>query len=66
VLTGRRVVRVEGRGEDAGFHLFTADGEELGTRTLIAATGSFARPHRPRFPNQDAFRSRILHAADYR
>ena len=35
-------------------------------RTLIAATGSFARPHQPRFPGQEAFRGKILHAAEYR
>ena len=43
-----------------------ADGGEHRARTLIAATGSFARPHRPRFPGQGAFRGRILHAAEYR
>ena len=32
----------------------------------VAATGSFSKPHRPRFPNQGAFRGRILHAAEYR
>ena len=62
VLAGKRVLRAE---RDAGFRLLTEDGGEHRARTLIAATGSFARPHRPRFPGQGAFRGRILHAAEY-
>jgi putative flavoprotein involved in K+ transport len=64
VLTGERVLRAERAG--AGFRMLTAAGGEYQARTLIAATGSFARPHRPRFPGQEAFRGRILHAAEYR
>lgn len=64
VLTGRRVARAERAG--AGFRLLTDDGGEHRARTLIAATGSFAKPHRPRFPGQEAFGGRVLHAADYR
>jgi putative flavoprotein involved in K+ transport len=65
VLAGKRVLRAE-RDAGAGFRLLTDDGGEHRTRTLIAATGSFAKPHSPRFPGQDAFRGRILHAAEYR
>jgi putative flavoprotein involved in K+ transport len=65
VLAGKRVLRAE-RDAGAGFRLLTEDGGEYRSRTLIAATGSFARPHRPRFPGQGAFRGRILHAAEYR
>jgi putative flavoprotein involved in K+ transport len=64
VSTGERVLRAERAG--AGFRVLTAAGGEYQARTLIAATGSFARPHRPRFPGQGAFRGRILHAAEYR
>jgi putative flavoprotein involved in K+ transport len=64
VLTGERVLRAERAG--AGFRVLKAGGGEYRARTLIAATGSFARPHRPRFPGQEAFRGRILHAAEYR
>jgi putative flavoprotein involved in K+ transport len=65
VLAGKCVLRAE-RDAGAGFRLLTDDGGEYRARTLIAATGSFARPHRPRFPSQEAFRGRILHAAEYR
>jgi putative flavoprotein involved in K+ transport len=69
VLAGKRVLRAErdgGREAGGGFRLLTDDGGEHRARTLIAATGSFARPHRPRFPGQEAFRGKILHAAEYR
>jgi putative flavoprotein involved in K+ transport len=69
VLAGKRVLRAErdaGRPAGVGFRLLTDDGGEHRARTLIAATGSFARPHRPRFPGQEAFRGRILHVAEYR
>jgi putative flavoprotein involved in K+ transport len=65
VLAGKRVLRAE-RSAGAGFRLLTDDGGEYLPRTLISATGSFARPHRPRFPGQEAFRGRILHVAEYR
>jgi putative flavoprotein involved in K+ transport len=64
VSTGERVLRAERAG--AGFRVLTAGGGEYRARTLIAATGSFAKPHRPRFPGQEAFRGRILHVAEYR
>jgi putative flavoprotein involved in K+ transport len=64
VSTGERVLHAERAG--AGFRVLTASGGEYRARTLIAATGSFSKPHRPRFPSQGAFRGRILHAAEYR
>ena len=69
VLAGKRVLRAErdaGRSAGGGFRLLTDDGGEHRALTLIAATGSFARPHRPRFRGQEAFRGRLLHAAEYR
>jgi putative flavoprotein involved in K+ transport len=65
VLAGKRVLRAE-RAAGGGFRLLTDDGGEYRARTLIAATGSFARPHQPRFPGQEAFRGKIFHAAEYR
>jgi putative flavoprotein involved in K+ transport len=68
VLAGKRVLRAEraaGRAAGGGFRLLTDDGGEYRARTLIAATGSFARPHQPQFPGQEAFRGKILHAAEY-
>jgi putative flavoprotein involved in K+ transport len=64
VLTGECVLRADPLG--AGFRVLTAARGEYRARTLIAATGSFSKPHRPRFANQGAFRGRILHAAEYR
>jgi putative flavoprotein involved in K+ transport len=64
VVSGERVRHAERAG--AGFRVLTAGGGEYRARTLIAATGSFAKPHRPRFPGQEAFRGRILHVAEYR
>jgi putative flavoprotein involved in K+ transport len=72
VSTGERVLRAErdaGRDAEragAGFRVVTAGGGEYRARTLIAATGSFARPHHPSFPGQGAFRGRIFHVAEYR
>jgi putative flavoprotein involved in K+ transport len=68
VKVGERVLRAERPAEraGAGFRVLTAGGGEYRARTLIAATGSFSKPHQPRFPNQGAFRGRILHAAEYR
>lgn len=64
VLAGKRVMRTERTG--AVFRLLNGGGEEHRARTQISATGSFARPHRPRFPDQQCFGGRILHAAEYR
>jgi putative flavoprotein involved in K+ transport len=65
VLAGKRVLRAE-RDAGGGLRLLTDHGGEYRARILIAATGSFARPHQPRFPGQEAFRGKILHAAEYR
>lgn len=59
-----RVAQVERAG--CGFAVATETGERHLARAVIAATGSFGRPHMPVFPGRSAFRGRILHAADYR
>jgi putative flavoprotein involved in K+ transport len=65
VLAGKRVLRAE-RDPGRGFRLLTDDGGEHRARTLIAATGSFAKPHRPRFQGEERFDGCVLHVAEYR
>jgi putative flavoprotein involved in K+ transport len=64
VRTGHQVARVER--DDQGYLVHTAGGASLRSGTLIAATGSFHRPHRPAFPGQERYRGQLLHAAEYR
>ncbi|MFC0865524.1 flavin-containing monooxygenase [Sphaerimonospora cavernae] len=65
IRTGARVTVVEASVE-GGFSVRLAGGEALSARVLIAASGSFARPHRPALPGLDGFTGQVLHAADYR
>ncbi|GAA2833400.1 flavin-containing monooxygenase [Nonomuraea rubra] len=65
IRTGTRVTEVTEAGGD-GFAVRLAGGGELTAPRLIAATGSFARPHRPALTGQDGFTGQILHAAGYR
>jgi putative flavoprotein involved in K+ transport len=53
-------------GDGGGFVVHTADGEALGGAAVIAASGSFSNPHRPRLPGQESFAGELLHVADYR
>jgi putative flavoprotein involved in K+ transport len=53
-------------GDSGGFLVQTADGEALGAAAVIAASGSFSNPHRPRLEGQDTFAGELLHVADYR
>ncbi len=62
--TNTRVEAVEADG--AGFAVYTADGRNLSATGVVAASGSFTRPHRPTLPGQDGFTGELLHAADYR
>ncbi|SCK15516.1 NAD(P)/FAD-dependent oxidoreductase [Streptomyces sp. WMMB 322] len=64
IRTGRRVRSVDRDGE--GFTLLLDGGGRLGARAVVAATGSFGRPHRPRLPGLDSFTGTLLHVADYR
>ncbi|MEU8394598.1 NAD(P)-binding domain-containing protein [Nonomuraea sp. NPDC048892] len=43
-----------------------AGGQELTAFAVVAASGSFGRPHRPALPGLDAFARPVLHVADYR
>ncbi|MCG5214691.1 FAD-dependent oxidoreductase [Streptosporangium soli] len=65
IRTGARVSEVAAA-EGGSFAVQVADGEVLEARSVIAATGSFARPHRPALTGQERFTGQILHAAEYR
>ncbi|MFF3444639.1 flavin-containing monooxygenase [Streptosporangium sp. NPDC002721] len=69
IRTGARVTAVEAdthRGaRGAGFAVHLADGSTLNAPTVIAASGSFNRPHLPVLPGRDGFTGQILHAAAY-
>jgi putative flavoprotein involved in K+ transport len=43
-----------------------ATGETVHARAVIAATGSFERPHRPQLRGQDRYRGRLMHVSEYR
>jgi putative flavoprotein involved in K+ transport len=49
-----------------GFVVKTAEGEEFGAAAVIAASGSFSNPNRPRLAGQETFTGELLHVADYR
>jgi putative flavoprotein involved in K+ transport len=54
------------RHDKDGFVVATADGLELTASGIVAASGSFSHPHRPRFVGQEQFTSELLHVAEYR
>ena len=64
ILTRTTVVTV--RRESREFAVVTADGRQHRAGGVVAATGSFASPHRPVFPGQETFTGEFLHVADYR
>ncbi|MFI8392995.1 flavin-containing monooxygenase [Streptomyces sp. NPDC085540] len=64
IRTGQRVIAV--RAEGAGFTVELEDGVQLRARAVVAASGSFGRPHRPDLPGLETFAGQVLHAADYR
>ncbi|HEX4815378.1 MAG TPA: NAD(P)/FAD-dependent oxidoreductase [Nonomuraea sp.] len=67
--TGARVEAVRpsgGSGSNSDFLVRLADGQELTASAVIAASGSFDRPHWPALPGLDAFAGPVLHVADYR
>ena len=53
IRTGQRVTRVAVLGDD-GFEVETAAGLVLHAPYVIAASGLFGRPHRPRLPGAEA------------
>lgn len=49
-----------------GFTVTTATGERHQAPLVIAATGNFARPHRPGLPGLGTFTGTVLHSGAYR
>lgn len=49
-----------------GFKVHTADGGMLQARSVVAASGGFGHPRRPRMPEIEGYFGKVLHAADYR
>lgn len=64
IQTNTRVTTV--RQEDREFVIATADGRQLRAAGIVAASGSFSNPYRPRFRGQDSFTGELVHVADYR
>ncbi|MEV0694085.1 NAD(P)/FAD-dependent oxidoreductase [Streptomyces sp. NPDC050388] len=64
IRTGHRVTAV--RRGDGGFEVELASGGLLAARAVVAASGTFGRPHRPALPGLETFTGTLLHAAEYR
>ncbi|GGR09098.1 NAD(P)-binding domain-containing protein [Streptomyces pilosus] len=64
IRTGRRVTAA--RQVPGGCEVETGGGERPRARSLVAASGSFGRPHCPALSNLDVFSGRLLYAADCR
>ncbi|MEU3228050.1 NAD(P)/FAD-dependent oxidoreductase [Streptomyces sp. NPDC006976] len=64
IRTRTRVQEV--RLDEGAFMLGLEDGRRLAVRAVIAATGTFGRPHRPDLSGIDTYTGTLLHAADYR
>jgi putative flavoprotein involved in K+ transport len=64
IRTGTRVDSIEA--DDGRFVVRTTAGETLPAAGVVAASGSFGKPHRPVVPGQEGFTGRLIHVADYR
>ncbi|MET9987698.1 flavin-containing monooxygenase [Streptomyces rochei] len=64
VRTGMRVQEV--RMSDGAFVLTLETGDRMTARGVVAASGTFGRPHRPALPGLDDFTGTVLHTAEYR
>nr|WP_024127047.1 NAD(P)-binding domain-containing protein [Streptomyces sp. F8]AHE39768.1 Putative FAD-dependent oxidoreductase [Streptomyces sp. F8] len=64
IRTGQRVTSV--RRDGSAFEVALEGGGRLTARAVVAASGTFGRPHRPALPGLQEFTGRMLHAADYR
>ncbi|MFF3489059.1 flavin-containing monooxygenase [Streptomyces sp. NPDC002701] len=64
IRTGCRVSAIRRAG--GGFEVELEGGGRLSARAVVAASGTFGRPHRPALPGLEEFAGQVLHAADYR
>ncbi|MER6774385.1 FAD-dependent oxidoreductase [Streptomyces bacillaris] len=64
IRTGQRVTSV--RRDGSAFDVVLEGGSRLRARAVVAASGTFGRPHRPELPGLEEFTGQVLHAADYR
>ncbi|MEU2562325.1 NAD(P)/FAD-dependent oxidoreductase [Streptomyces longispororuber] len=58
--------RVSAGRRTGGFEVEMEGGDRLSARAVVAASGSFGRPHRPTLPGLEEFTGQAPHAADYR
>ncbi|MFC7549806.1 flavin-containing monooxygenase [Plantactinospora sp. GCM10030261] len=64
IRTGHRVRTVSTT--PTGFLVHTAAGEEIPASGIVAASGTFGRPHLPVLPGQQEFSGEVRHVAQYR
>ncbi|MFF5449813.1 flavin-containing monooxygenase [Streptomyces sp. NPDC012950] len=64
IRTGQCVTSVRRNG--SAFEVVLEGGGRLTARAVVAASGTFGRPHRPALPGLEGFTGHVLHAADYR
>jgi putative flavoprotein involved in K+ transport len=64
IQTNTSVQKIQQDGK--AFLVLTEDGRALPASGIVAASGSFSNPHRPRFPGEEAFIGELSHAAEYR
>ncbi|MDK1342034.1 NAD(P)/FAD-dependent oxidoreductase [Streptomyces sp. 378] len=64
IRTRSRVREV--RAGNGSFTLTLEDGTQLSARAVVAASGTFGRPHHPALPGLESFTGDALHAAEYR
>ncbi|MEU8592050.1 NAD(P)-binding domain-containing protein [Streptomyces sp. NPDC048664] len=64
IRTNCRVIAVRRTGGILTLEL--EGGGRLSARAVVAASGTFGRPHRPVLPGLQEFTGQVLHAADYR
>ncbi|MEU4464093.1 NAD(P)-binding domain-containing protein [Streptomyces sp. NPDC024017] len=62
--TRSRVTAV--RTDGSGFAVDLEGGGRLAAQAVVAASGTFGRPHRPTLPGLEQFTGTVLHSADYR
>jgi putative flavoprotein involved in K+ transport len=64
IRTNCRVSAVRRTGD--GFAVELEGGGRLSARAVVAASGTFGRPHRPALPGLEEYAGQVLRAADYR